>query len=438
VQPTPPSEQHEQRLAGVVETLNRIGQRHPELSDLISALPADLDLSQGWIALYQAHPASYGKKSLILRCLLGDASAGLPADIAGLTPEAIQRLCNWWLHSADLSGRGHERQATPKAVGSAVGLHRPTLDDATATIAINPLWQEHLIDQPVSPSDRRLRVMQARALSPERAAELVGEGARVRGSWYFDTGCTALDLANTLVYLAQLLTDRRGGRAQNRLSIALTSRWGLKRLSLPEAVVFADAATLLIQGVAKPSETGELDSAASEFPALRRLLPEHSQILNETLDAHARRWTMTTQTADVFVQRRAEGLRGGTQDSTLFFHLPHLLAGGAFARWRRHGSRRPRRRESHRGASRRQPSVPGRCGAARRTAGGRRVAVSATEIAKGHRSSHAQGQDDAAQEAGPRESLRARDPAAAVSDARAGGQAPSRDGRRATRLELGS
>lgn len=332
----------QQQHAVLVGAVRRWGVKHPEIGDLATRLiEEDLAVSASWVERYHACAAPYGRRSLLLRAALADPSAGVAREAAFLSTPVVDRLVAWWEANASLDGRAETKELTPKAIARMADVARDQFAPLVSALCVAPWWagiSGTEIEGPCpAAGEGALRMVRRRALTAASASVLAQELRTVRGPWFFDTGAPALDLANALIYLAALLDgDREGGRAQNRLPVALTERWKLRRLSLPDALLFADAVSMVVDGMVKMPVDEDwmgVSEAARHLDAFRGLSAEHAASLDGALESHRRRWLLSPERARGLGETRAQRLKVGQYDNGLLFNLAHVLNHDAHARF---------------------------------------------------------------------------------------------------------
>lgn len=240
----------------VERAVARLCTAHPELAALCAQLGPRATVTEAFVAAYRASTVGYGTKSLLLRVLFGVE----PVAFDGAN--SVARLVQWLTVGERRVGLG-AREDIPRG---AVGMLRTARTDFGKFMSrafVRPYWQLSCGRVPDAPAIYasmdaaslraalepawNARILTAAVANSLAAAE--GDRSPRIGEWFFDTGVAALDLRNALVYLAPLLAERDRGRAQNRLSRFLSARWGLRRVSLPDAIAFADVAALALDGV---------------------------------------------------------------------------------------------------------------------------------------------------------------------------------------------
>lgn len=310
--------------------LDRIVERHPELAPLRALIPDDLEITPAFHAAYHASTVGYATRSLLLRQLTGDKTL-LAAGTC--TEGMLRRVLSWMALEGVLSGQG-TRDQIPKGFSTLTGVDRSNITDFVAEAFLRPWWQVHTGVQATLPayfdipSARLLELLAP--LAEARMLTLASADAWLRtedldrthklARWYFDTGVPAIDLANALTLTASLLDgDRQGGRIQNRLPVALTDRWHIARLSIPEATAFADVATMAMDNVlALPDDDWIGLGAVLRDPLARDWVCRRA---GAALVAHRQRWCASPTRVATFGTEGATGVF----DSSFFFNATRLL-----------------------------------------------------------------------------------------------------------------
>lgn len=321
--------------------LDRYAERHPEVRELVDALPADLALTEDWVRRYRSSDAAYGRRSLVLRTLLGDPRLGLSK--AGAPPPRfwVDRVVGWWFLNLPMDGTPVSREVTPKHVTAWEGVpDRSDFGALTAALCVVP-WRD-AVTRGETPAAGWARVAHARCLTVERAVALLPTRSAPEGAWFFRTG-TALDLINGLIYIHALFASgRERGRAQNRIPRALSDGFGFPGLSLPHLAMFADVVQLAWHGVIDAAAVkGDWLAVGPSVAEMRALLPHVPPATREAvisaLEFLCALWTPKGAWFESRESLRAAGARGGTQDSAMFFHLRHAVRrDGALHRYARY------------------------------------------------------------------------------------------------------
>jgi len=170
---------------------------------------------------------------------------------------------------------------------------------------------------------------EARSLSLGDAEALVAgddNDVKQRAEWYFDTGISGLDLRNSLVFLSSLLAKRDGGRIQSKIPAALTTRWALRRISVPDVLAFVDIATLACVGALQvpPKESWGLAAITSSPRDNAIALGVNDPVGRAAFQANLTRWVLDEPAVLQRSALRAGGLREGTFDNGFLFHVPRL------------------------------------------------------------------------------------------------------------------
>lgn len=314
--------------AQLARQLDRIARRYPELQDLRSLIPDDLSITPEFHAAYQASPIGYARKSILLRLLTGDA---ILSDADRCSAASITRLIRW-LELEGVSTGLASRESVPKGFSTLVGVERNNIADFTTQAFLLPWWQAShrrptgvpaYAHVPLDDMAKALapvalwRVYTPSAASTQRSA--MTKRSPRWANWFFQTGLPALDLANALVFLAELLDgDRRGGRVQNELPVPLTDRWGLARLSVPEVTAFADVATMAIDGTLVLPEDDWLGlRAVVDDPEAKAWVLGRAGL---ALDAHRRRATASPERIAAVSAAESSGLF----DTGLLYNVQRL------------------------------------------------------------------------------------------------------------------
>lgn len=320
--------------------LNGLTRKHPELSALVARLPADLSVTPDFVSAYRASSIPYGRRSLVLRVLLGENLSGRLQDDTPISRALLTRLVAWLQANDALSGTYAARELVPKAIATRLGGSRVSVANFIRRMAIEPLDQ---LDRTGTTAFAAYTGLAAEDLDPLRAFAAARQLSRVEadrltapdaprlpneGTWWFDTGSASLDLRNALVYLASLLArDRDGGRIQNRLPKTLTDRWQLPRVSIPHALAFCDVAALAKEGLI-PFAPGTTDPCGLAGPmgdlaASRQRQQDHD--LDRAYEEHRARWRVSQEVVLQREQLRERKARGGQFDSSFLFNAVRLL-----------------------------------------------------------------------------------------------------------------
>jgi hypothetical protein len=309
--------------------LDRLVVRHPELAKMRSAVTPGLRLTPDFVRHTRDPTVPYGRRSLVLRVLLGDATAG-DCGTQGLDGAVLERLMDWLILSGAFE-QGGTRETIPKAFATRMGYPRTDFQAFVARCCIAPWW-EVLTDAPISvPALAALprselsplkRAFDARHLSTRAAHDLCSSGSTRAARWWFDTGVPALDLRNALVFLSVLLDGpREAGRVQNRIPVALSARWGLRRLSIPDAIAFADVASLALTGalVLERVSNDWTGLAAALASDQARQFVKGDDDAAAAVAAHVDRWILPRNGASAIVERAKIG-ETGTFDTGFLFN----------------------------------------------------------------------------------------------------------------------
>lgn len=319
--------------------------RHPELAPLRKALTSDLRLTADFVALTRTSSIPYGRRSLVLRVLLGDRSAG---DFVthSLSGEVLLRFLDW-IDLLGLDANTGGRDSIPKGFASLLDIPRTDMPGFIGRLAL-AWWESETASDVTIPALSHLpkdelaplrRVFDLRRLSTAAAMDLCATGGSVRaGRWWFDTGVPALDIRNAMVFIAALLDGpRHAGRIQNRIPVPLTDRWKLKRISLPDVTIFADIVSLACAGVL------DLQGVTDDWIGLAPVLASNNVVrlvMGDTGDpdaaaaysSHIHRWILPRAEATA---RREEYKRdtAGTFGTGFLFNTARLLGRSRFARF---------------------------------------------------------------------------------------------------------
>lgn len=324
----------------IARRLDALVAKHPELADLRQHIPGDLSVTDRFFVEYAASPLRGTLKSLLVRALLADPSL-FPDHVARPSQPVLCRLFDWMGRLGLLDGAGHSRDAMPKSAFVLFREQRCSVEEFTAKVALAPWWSMRCGLGPRHPALAHLdeaalaplaRVVAKRTLSASEAlgmASETGDRSPPRTRWYFSTGAPPVDLRNALVYLAQVLKDRYGGRVQNRLPAALTLRWGLPRVSIPHALIFADLGSLAAHGCIDwrklENDWLRLREATQPEPSAE-LLRLGDPDIKEALAAHLSRSLMTRENALRHRQMLDHSLKHGMFDTGLAFNVRRLLS----------------------------------------------------------------------------------------------------------------
>jgi hypothetical protein len=316
--------------------------RYPELARLRAALDGDLSITPAYVAAARDPAIAYGRRSLLLRILIGDPSAGGPSAAHGLRGATLHRFLQWATLIGALEYGEGEREDIPKGFAALLGVSRTSFSNFVAQAFVRPWWDLQHGLRPSLPALSALgdddlaplkTAFMARRMTQQAAERLLGMDDRSpkAADWFFDTGCPALDLRNTLVFLGALFAcHREGGRIQNRVPVALSTRWGLRRLSLPDAMAFADVAALAI------GELLELDQVSDDWIGLRKALAtqrDRSLVRGDAgdgdaiaaLERHSMRWVLPAATAEQRLTALVCGTEAGTFDTGFMFNAARLV-----------------------------------------------------------------------------------------------------------------
>lgn len=325
----------------IAAALARLVDRHPDLAPLLALLPATLDITPAFVAAYDASPVTYGRRSLLLRLLFAEPLAGLDPSHRRVTRALLQRAVQWWQARGALSGDAVPREVKSKALEQVLGASRDAFETTVRQTVMEPLWRLRTHGDTGWPAYAGLSaddlaplqtVFDARRLTRRDAEALLdveANRAAYRATWFFDTACAPLDLRNALICLAALFDrDRKGGRIQNLLPGAWSSRWGLKRLSVPVALAFCDVAQLAIDGLIDlpRGDADVLGLADAVAPAARPVLaaPDDAD-MQWALQQHRSRWRVDVAFAQQRERLRSTGQRGGMYDTSFAFNVPRML-----------------------------------------------------------------------------------------------------------------
>jgi len=319
--------------------LDRLAHRHPSISALRALIPASLDVTSEFVDAFNRHADRGPLKSQLFRALILDATV-IGSDMTIGAPE-IARLISWWTFQGYLDSRRGSRARVPASVANAAGaLRSASVANFSSAFLLANWWSLQggntgkagwLATFPANELGQALEpLIQARTLSAVDADALISgpdSGIQQRAEWHFHTGIPGLDLRNTLVFLAAVLLDRDGGRIQSKLPAALTQRWRLRRISVPDVLAFADVATLACAGALN------LDHAADRWGLVSvTQSPRDLAIVRGDNDAtggtafvtNLRRWIFGEPAVWRREALRAEGLREGTFDTGFLFNVQRL------------------------------------------------------------------------------------------------------------------
>lgn len=313
----------------LLAALDRLCLKHPALIELRRLLAPDLNFTPEFHAAYLRSTISYGIRALLIRLLTGDVVLD---GALQCTADSMRRVMTWLRLEGVFTG-DVDRERIPKGFSTIVGIDRYSVSDFVTHAFIAPWWRARSgLDTTIAayadidPRDLvevLAPAVRARMLSRTAAERWIADDDEKRSlrlsRWYFQTGVAAIDLTNTMTFLAALLDgDRKGGRIQNRLPIPLTERWGLSRLSLPEATAFADVTTLAIDGLLDlPAADPVRLRDVFDDPAAVAWVKEHASVALVALRQRTR------ITLDRAVEIRDQGM-GGVFDTGLLFNIERL------------------------------------------------------------------------------------------------------------------
>ena len=328
--------------AAVVAALAKAVDRYPELGWLRATLGDDLRVTPEFVAGARDPSISYGRRSLLLRILVGDPSAGGAPAAHQVRGATLQRFIDWAALIGALDSGDGQREDVPKGFAAMLGVSRSTFTGFVANALVRPWWEvlnggrprpPALADLPVNELSALEVAFNARRLTLAGAERMLTADGRSpkEAVWVFDTGCAALDLRNTMVFLAVLFAaNREGGRIQNRVPVALSARWNLRRLSLPDAMGFADVASLAVQGLLQLDDVEEEWIGLAETLAsakARELVAGSADDVDATvaMQRHATRWILGAPTAANELARLVHGSTAGTFDTGFMFNAARLI-----------------------------------------------------------------------------------------------------------------
>lgn len=252
---------HQSRPRSTLAVLARIHNNFPELDSLIRILREnECAIDARFVSAYAASTTPSTRKSLLVRAATGDASL----DLGPLTEQHVSNMVAWLLANNALEDGDASRETVPKGFAQRVIARRGSVAEVTKVAFVQPWWRitrgesigvsayADLDSNTLMPAlatvahARHLRCSHLDRLFSTKSQRLTSR----KIDWFFDTGIPELDLRNALVLLASVIDgDRRGGRVQNDIPVAITDRWNLPRLSLPAAIGFCDAVANILGGL---------------------------------------------------------------------------------------------------------------------------------------------------------------------------------------------
>ncbi len=245
--------------------LKRLRETQPRLRPLIEAVPTNLYPSKEFLARYFRSRISYGRRSLVLRVVLGDPSLFHPNDAGHITLPYVRRVAEFFKnHPAQPlrePSRAFEREDIPKSLESIFGIPRSNGLDFLFHFGALPYlhwrrgpWPIDIFGLQLTQNDALSFLKpfyRSRLLSLVRAKALVrGRSDRNTHRRYFEAADSMLVLRNSLTYLQTLWAcERRAGKLQNKIPQHVSQFFGVKRLSLPDIGFVLDILSLGHAGV---------------------------------------------------------------------------------------------------------------------------------------------------------------------------------------------
>lgn len=317
-----------EQLPGYLEKLRN---RHPELGPLIALLGPGGELTATFLSAYRESPVGRGRRCLVLRAATGDpflvGEAPSPLDHDRVVAigsyfqhHPLQPLLSW--------DNGFSKDDIPKHFSGMTGISRSTPQRFLAEFALHPTlasMRQHGAEHgEVWPPFLALFMLDA-----NKAGSLVdGTASATHLYVYFDTGDAVLDLYNSFIYLAELLSrGRSGGRIQNKIPASITNRWGIPRLSLPQLLLVLDVLDLGQRGLLDPPEDDWMGLAGTlALLQARDVIP-----VQRAFDSIKRiGWPDRDQMLAVGM-RDKERFDRGQYDTSLIFNVQRLLTQPKFS-----------------------------------------------------------------------------------------------------------
>jgi hypothetical protein len=231
--------------------------KHPELTSLIKAIPVNEEITKAWLTLYESSVVAYTKKSLILRCLLGDER--LIGKIDFIEDGYAAQCCKFFLYSDAinlnwLSGDNLSRKDTlPKHIANIAGINH-----------VQPIlfvqqwcrWLENELQHTSGNEELFNLIVQLKehaVLKPlimekwfSNDPGKLGNGIKL----FFKAEYTSNYLINSAVFIERFMTeDRRNGLLQSKIPVELSNLLGIERVSLTQLEIACDVINLVVKTI---------------------------------------------------------------------------------------------------------------------------------------------------------------------------------------------
>lgn len=298
---------------------------HPSLDQLARHLAPEGDtprITRAFLSAFDNYPGR--AKTSLLRALLGDNSLVSRAPGA-ITPDLCRELCAFFeCHPcAPLRFGVMEREVVPAHLFALLGAPRGrglgVIDRLTGFVdgdASPGYWPPSQADLEAC-RDALRPMVEARRLDVSRATAMVSSGLQSTAcGYFFDTGSHGRDAVNLMVYCAQALSDRRGGRIQNLLPLQLADRFGISPRSVPETLAVMDVLALGLAGAINLDALRDDPLGIADIPA--GCMTDASW--RAILDPHLRRALVT----DDVIEWVENSSMPGQYDSGLRFNARRL------------------------------------------------------------------------------------------------------------------
>lgn len=333
-------------------TLNRrlrmLRERYPELGPIIDRLGRGLTPTRAFVSAYLASDVAADIRGRLMRTVLPDPA--LYPECARSEPDlATYRRTAVYLHEHPMAPQdwrqcGFDRLNLPRHLArlfgltEALGAH-PRLSRFVEHFALAPYERYQRSGQACLPDGRALPAGTSLAfLAPfyearrPRVDEVISALGRTGPGLQYERllpACApALAARNAITLTAAALTPVEGGRErQNHIPRPLTRSLGLRDLSVPQLLLFADIFTL--------ADTGVLDIQAvrpkHDFMGLRALLPQWRAGVSPSerqalLKALGQGHLLDPAGAIRLDPREPGDARRGVYDSAVHCNLQRLLA----------------------------------------------------------------------------------------------------------------